>query len=126
MSWPVVSRRAYEKLCAERDSYKNLHEKLNSEIKRLRDDCEGHRSSYERINVEVGNLRSERDGYKSAYQTAADELGNLRAYGEPPPRPQEDVERMEGKPSIFLVCQPKAGTKYLGATLAQTLGYDYG
>jgi hypothetical protein len=126
MSWPVVSRREYEKLCAERDNYKGLYERLNSEIGQLRVDCEGHRSSYERINAEVGNLRSERDGYKSAYQTAADELGNLRAYGEPPPRTPEEVERMGGKPSIFIVCQPKAGTKYLGATLAQTLGYDYG
>jgi len=53
-------------------------------------------------------------------------LGNLRAFGEPPPRSSKEAARMAGKPSIFIVCQPKAGTMYLGATLAQTLGYDYG
>jgi Sulfotransferase domain len=129
----IISRRKYEELCvelgqlrAERDGYKSSYERLNSEVGNLGSELGGYKSAYERLNSEVGNLRSELDGYKSAYQTAADELGNLRAYAEPPPRSSEEADRMAGRPSIFIVCQPKAGTKYLGATLAQTLGYDYG
>jgi Sulfotransferase domain len=154
MNWPMVSRRKYENLSkeleqlrterdgykgsyqrldleigqlrTERDGYKGSYQRLDLEVGQLRTERDGYKGSYEILNSQVGSLRSERDGYKCAYHTAADELGNLRAYGEPPPRSPEEAERMAGKPSIFVVCQPKAGTKYLGATLARTLGYDYG
>jgi Sulfotransferase domain len=102
------------------------HKNITRNYNRLQQERDGYKSSYETLNAEVGTLQTQCDGYKLSYDALAAEVGKLRIDAEPLPRSADEAERMAGKPSLFIVCQPKAGTKYLGATLAGSLGYDYG
>lgn len=113
----VNSADEIHRLTVDLRGFKQAYEELNQEVGQLR----GFKQAYEDLNREVGQLR----GYKQAYEDLNSEVGDLRSRI-PSVRTNRERRAALGKPYILIATLPKSGTVFVGTTLANSLGYDYG
>lgn len=82
----------------------------------------GTSADLERIAEHFYRYKQSAAAYERSYRSLKKEIKKLRKHT-PVSRSPAELVSVAGKPSIIVASMPKAGTKYVGSTIAGTLGY---